>query len=70
MDSDFSVNPQVLANDFIPDKVLHREKDTARLAAALGSVNTFVYGNTGIGKTLLLKKAIENLGSAKGVGAV
>jgi cell division control protein 6 len=66
MDSDFSLNPRILANDSIPDKVRHREKEIAQLASTLGFVDTFVYGNTGIGKTLLVKKATENSGSAKG----
>jgi cell division control protein 6 len=65
MSSNITINPQVLSYDFVPEKVLHRENELARLSSALGIANSFVYGRTGIGKTLLVKKAIEGSDQAK-----
>jgi Cdc6-like AAA superfamily ATPase len=70
MSSNITVNPHVLSHDFVPDKLLHREKELAELSATLGFVNSFVYGNAGIGKTLLARKIIENSISTKGTRAV
>ena len=54
------VNPEVLSQSFVADKLRHRDKESAQLSNALGLVNTFVHGPIGCGKTVLLKHVIKN----------
>lgn len=59
-------NNEVLSESYIPENILHREKELAQLSNAINVVNTFVYGPNGSGKTLLVKKAIANANTRKG----
>ena len=70
MSSNVAVNLHALSHEFVPDKILHRDKEVARLSSALGFANSFVHGRTGIGKTLLVKKAIEGSDQAKAGRAI
>lgn len=58
---------EALSESYIPQNILHREKELTQLSSAISVVNTFVYGPTGSGKTLLIKKAIQDL-NAKSSG--
>jgi Cdc6-like AAA superfamily ATPase len=56
------VNPEVLSLSYLPEKLLHREKERVQLLSNIrNSINTFVCGNNGSGKTTLVKHAIQNL---------
>lgn len=59
------INPEALSQSFIPEKLLHREKEFTQLSNTMGLVNTFVYGQIGSGKTLLLRNVIDNYNTAK-----
>jgi len=50
----------VLSKSHIPENILHREKELAHLSNAINIVNTFIHGSNGSGKTLLVKKAVED----------
>lgn len=65
MDSRTLINPEALSQSYIPEKLLHREKEFAQLSNAIGLVNTFVYGPIGSGKTLLLKHVIKRYNTTK-----
>lgn len=65
MDSKILINPEPLSQHFIPDELLHREKEIVQFSNTLSLTNTFVYGPNGSGKTTLVKKAIENFNSTK-----
>jgi Cdc6-like AAA superfamily ATPase len=56
---------EILEEEFTPKNILHRQKELAQLSNVINVVNTFVYGPCGSGKTLLIKKTIENF-NAKG----
>jgi len=46
---------------YIPDSVLHREKELNELSMCLkNSVNAFVFGHSGLGKSAIIKKVIED----------
>jgi len=54
------VDPKVLLVSYIPDKVLLRDKELNELSMCLkNSVNAFVYGPSGSGKSVMIKKVIE-----------
>jgi len=61
-------DPKALLPLYIPERVLHREKEIDELSTCLkNSVNAFVYGPSGSGKTVILKKVIEGFNeSSKG----
>lgn len=66
MNSKIVENPEILSHSHTPERLLHREKELAQLKTnTVNSVNTFIYGPCGSGKTLLVKKAIQNYSSAK-----
>jgi Cdc6-like AAA superfamily ATPase len=65
MSSQIIINPETLSQSYIPEKVLHRDKEFTQLSNALNFVNTFVHGANGSGKTLLVKCVIENFNSTK-----
>jgi Cdc6-like AAA superfamily ATPase len=56
----------ILEEEYIPENILHRQKELTQLSNAINVVNTFVYGPCGSGKTLLIKKTIENFNARTG----
>lgn len=55
-------NPEVLSQSYLLEKLLHREKERAELTDNLkNSINTFLCGQCGSGKTALVKSAIREL---------
>ena len=61
---------EVLSESYIPENILHREKELTQLSNSINVVNTFVYGNSGSGKTLLIKKVIEDFNARRRGSAV
>ena len=57
-------DPQALSENYIPEKILNRENELSQISNSLGLVNSFVYGTSGSGKTLLVKKVIDNFNSS------
>ena len=55
----------MLSQSYIPEKLLHRDKEFTQLSNAIGLVNTFTHGSIGSGKTLLLKHVIEDYNTTK-----
>ena len=70
MDSKILSNLEALSQSYIPEKLLHREKEFAQLSNALNVVNTFVYGANGSSKTVLIKRVIEDYNTTKNGRAV
>jgi Cdc6-like AAA superfamily ATPase len=67
MNSKIIENHEILSHSHTPEKLLHREKILTQLKSNItNSVNTFIYGPCGSGKTSLVKKALQNFSSAKG----
>ena len=64
MESRIINDPEVLSEGYIPEKILNREKELAQISNSLGLVNSFIYGASGSGKTILVKKAIVNFNSS------
>ena len=65
---DVFTNENALRDDYEPEELLEREDEVDDLAAPLESIaqgqrggNVFVYGQTGLGKTLSTKKLLEEL---------
>jgi Cdc6-like AAA superfamily ATPase len=65
MDSKIILNPELLSQSYIPEKLLHRERELTQLSNSIGLVGTFIHGPIGSGKTLLVKRVIENFNSTK-----
>jgi len=61
---------EVLSESYIPENILHRQKELAQLSNAINVVNTFVYGPSGSGKTLLIKKAITDFNARRKGAAI
>ena len=60
-------NFEILSQFHTPDSIVNREKELSQLKTNIAnSVNTFMYGPCGSGKTLLIKKVVQTFGSAKG----
>jgi len=60
MNSKILLNAEALSQSYIPEKLLHREKELNAISACLkNSINSFIHGPLGSGKTLLVKKVIE-----------
>lgn len=64
-------NKDVLSINFIPNKIIHRDKQISDLTASLAPVlkgyqpnNIFVYGKTGTGKSMCTRYVLEQLVSA------
>jgi cell division control protein 6 len=56
------VNPEAVSHYYLPQKLLHRDRERAQLLNNIrNSVNTFVCGNNGSGKTALIKHIIHSL---------
>ncbi len=61
-------NPNVLRHDFIPDRILHRDKQQELVTQSLIPLyqksippNLLVYGKPGTGKTLVVKKVLKQI---------
>lgn len=65
MGSKILINPGLLSQSYIPENILHRDKEIPQLSNSIGLVNTFVHGSIGSGKTLLLRSVIENYNTTK-----
>ncbi len=65
MGSKIIVNPEALSKSYIPEKLVNREKEFDQLSNIIGVSDTFCYGPTGSGKTILIKHVIENHNSTK-----
>jgi Cdc6-like AAA superfamily ATPase len=60
-------NFEILSQFHTPESIVNREKELSQLKTNItNSVNTFMYGPCGSGKTLLVKKVVQNFSSAKG----
>jgi Cdc6-like AAA superfamily ATPase len=56
------VNPEILSQSHVPERLRYREKEFKQLKTCLvNSVSVFVHGPHGSGKTVLLKKALGEL---------
>jgi len=57
LDAKIVVNAEILSPSFVPDNLIHREKEVALVSSkAKNGVNTFIYGSSGSGKTGVLKR--------------
>ena len=56
-------NPELFSLNYIPEKVIDREKEISALLNSMEITNTFLFGPSGTGKTLILRKAIEEFNS-------
>jgi len=65
MNSRILANPEALMQSYIPERILHREKELAQLSNTMGLVNTFVHSPIGSGKTILSKHVIDNYNTTK-----
>ncbi len=61
-------NPNVLRHDYIPNRILHRDKQQELVTQSLISLyqksippNLLVYGKPGTGKTLVIKKVLKQI---------
>jgi len=55
------LDPKVLSPLYVPEKLSDREKELDTLSSFLkNSVNAFVYGSPGSGKTVMAKRVVEN----------
>ena len=64
------INPEALSQSYIPEKLLHREKEFTQLSNVIGLANTFLYGPIGSGKTILIKRIIEDYDTTKNGRAI
>jgi len=56
-------SPGPLSPNYIPEKIIDRESEISTLLSSMEITNTFLFGASGTGKTLILKKAIEEFNS-------
>lgn len=62
MNSQILINPEMLSQSYLPEKLLHRDEEKAELTSNLKNfINTFICGPCGSGKTTLVKSVIRNL---------
>ncbi len=66
----FFVNKKALQSSFMPETIIHRDKEMKQLASILAPSlrndrpsNIFVYGKPGTGKTLTVRYVTKNLGA-------
>jgi len=66
MNQKIIVNVEALSQSFIPEKILHREKELAQLSDNLQNfVSTTIIGSCGFGKTTLVKRTVQNFNNSK-----
>jgi len=66
MNQKIIANAEALSQSFIPEKLLHRDKELVELTNNLKNfVNTCIFGNCGSGKTNLARKAILDINSSR-----
>lgn len=70
MGSQIIFNHEVLSESYIPKNILHRQRELTQLSNAINVVNTFIHGSSGSGKTLLIKKAIEDFNEKRRESAI
>jgi len=62
MNSQILINSEVLSQSYLPEKLLHRDKEKSELTTNLKNfINTFICGPCGSGKTTLVKQVIGSL---------
>jgi Cdc6-like AAA superfamily ATPase len=61
MDGNIIIKSDVLLRDYLPKRLLHREKELQQLKDNIGNrVNTIMFGSVGSGKTTLVKRVIKD----------
>ena len=66
MDAKIVVNAEILSPSFVPDNLVHRERELALISSQVkNAVNTFIYGPSGSGKTAVLKKVSSEASSTE-----
>jgi len=66
MNDKIVINSEVLSQLYLPQKLLHREKEYSLLLNNLANhINTFIIGKCGSGKTTLLRKALADFNSSR-----
>jgi cell division control protein 6 len=61
-ESKIIVNPEALSQSYVPERLLHREKEKAQLLSNVKNfVNTLLVGSCGSGKTTLIKRVMREL---------
>jgi AAA+ ATPase superfamily predicted ATPase len=67
VDQKILINPEALSLSYLPEKLLHRDKERSQLISNIrNSINTFLCGDNGSGKTALVKHALGGLEVARG----
>jgi len=60
MNSKILASPEALSQNYVPDKLFHRDRQKTELLSYMAnSVNTFVCGAPGLGKSAIAKHAIQ-----------
>lgn len=66
MNQKIIVNSEILAQIYLPEKLLHRDKERNQLLSNLQNlVNTFICGSCGSGKTTVAKRVISDFNASK-----
>ena len=57
------IDIEALSPSYLPDRLLHREDELSRVLANMkGSINMFIHGSCGSGKTSITKKTVSSRG--------
>lgn len=66
MNQKIIANPEILSQFYMPENLLHRNKEQAQLLNNLKNlINTFICGSCGSGKTALAKRVINDFNASK-----